>query len=126
MHDRESMKDKVINIENEQGPFQMAFERIWRMVPDRDKKDQNLKRLLAFRIRVDGEAATSEYLIRKIREVIQSSHKGPLYDFLHRTQPGLAAPDSGTDPPDVAELVPIHKWHLLAPGGVLAHFQSSK
>lgn len=96
------MSKKIIDIEKDQGAFQKSFERIWRMVPDRDKQDLNLKRLLTFRLRVDGEAATSEYLIRKVREVIQASHHGSLYEFLHQTQPGLVSPDSGTDPPDVA------------------------
>ena len=53
-----------------------------RMVPDRDKDDKNLQRLLAFRLRIDGEAALSEYLILKIRETIKCSYTGSLYNFL--------------------------------------------
>ena len=76
--------DKIISIESVAGPYQLMYKRIWRMVPDRDKDDLELKRLLAFRVRVDGEAATSEYLMRKIRDMIQCAYKGRLYDFLKR------------------------------------------
>lgn len=37
------MTNKVISIENQQGPFQDLFHRIMRMVPDRDKNDKNLQ-----------------------------------------------------------------------------------
>jgi hypothetical protein len=76
------MSDKLIAIEEESGPFQVVFQRIMRMVPDRDKNDKNLQRLLAFRLKTDGEAALSEYLIRKIRDMIQCAYTGGLYNFL--------------------------------------------
>ena len=76
------MSDKLITIEAQDGPFQILFQRIMRMVPDRDKDDKNLQRLLAFRLRTDGEAALSEYLIRKIRETIKCAYTGSLYNFL--------------------------------------------
>jgi len=74
--------DKVIAIEDSKGPFQLRHQRIMRMVPDKDKKDKNLQRLLAFRLKIDGDAATIEYLMRKIRDVIHCSYTGSLYDFL--------------------------------------------
>ena len=76
------MSDKLITIEAQDGPFQAVFQRIMRMVPSRDKNDQNLQRLLAFRLRIDGEAALIEYLIRKIRETIKCAYTGSLYEFL--------------------------------------------
>ena len=76
------MSDKLITIEDQQGPFKVVLQRIMRMVPERDKKDKNLLRLLAFRLRIDGEAALSEYLIRKIRETIKCGYTGRLYEFL--------------------------------------------
>ena len=76
------MSDKLIALEEQEGPFQNVFQRIMRMVPDRDKNDKNLQRLLAFRLRIDGEAALNEYLIRKIRETIKCAYTGSLYDFL--------------------------------------------
>ena len=76
------MSDKLIAIEEKDGPYKAVFQRVMRMVPDRDKNDKNLQRLLAFRLRVDGEAALREYLIRKIREAIKCAYTGNLYNFL--------------------------------------------
>ena len=76
------MSDKLISLEEQDGPFQDVFQRIMRMVPDRDKKDKNLQRLLAFRLKIDGEAVLNEFLIRKIRETIKCAYTGSLYEFL--------------------------------------------
>ena len=76
------MTDKLVAIEEQNGPYQVLFQKIMRMVPDRDRNDKNLQRLLAFRLRIDGEAALSEYLIHKIREAIKCAYTGKLYDFL--------------------------------------------
>ena len=76
------MSDKLIALEEQDGPFRNVFQRFMRMVPDRDKNDKNLQRLLVFRLRIDGEAALNEYLIRKIRETIKCAYTGSLYDFL--------------------------------------------
>lgn len=76
------MTDKLVAIEEQDGPHQALFQKIMRMVPDRDRNDKNLQRLLAFRLRIDGEAALSEYLIHKIREAIKCAYTGKLYDFL--------------------------------------------
>ena len=77
-----TMSDKLISLEEQDGPFQTVFRRIMRMVPDRDKNDKNLQRLLAFRLKIDGEAVLSEFLIRKIRETIKCAYTGSLYEFL--------------------------------------------
>jgi hypothetical protein len=76
------MTDKIISIEQQEGPFKMIFQRVLRMVPDRDKHDTKLQRLIAFRLRIDGEAAISEYLLKKIKEAIKCSYTGSLYDYL--------------------------------------------
>ena len=76
------MSDKLITLEEQSGPFQAVFQRIMRMVPDRDKNDKNLQRLLAFRLKIDGEAVLNEFLIRKIRETIKCAYTGSLYEFL--------------------------------------------
>jgi hypothetical protein len=101
---RNPMNDKIISIESAEGPHQLVLKRIWRMVPDRDKDDLDLKRLLAFRVRVDGEAVTSEYLMRKIRDMIQCAYKGRLFDFLKddRAAGGCRPPATFTDPPEIA------------------------
>jgi hypothetical protein len=98
------MDDKIISIETAEGPYRLVLKRIWRMVPDRDQDDLDLKRLLAFRVRVDGEAGTSEYLMRKIRDMIQCSYKGRLFDFLKDdgAASGCLPPTPFTDPPEIA------------------------
>jgi hypothetical protein len=98
------MDDKVISIESAEGPHQLVLKRIWRMVPDRDKDDLELKRLLAFRVRLDGEAVTSEYLMRKIRDMIQCAYRGRLFDFLKGdgAARGCHPQSPFTDPPEIA------------------------
>ena len=76
------MTNKIIILEEQEGQFQVMLQRVIRMVPDKDKSDKNLQRLLAFRLKIDGEAATSEYLIRKAREIIQCSYTGSFYEFI--------------------------------------------
>jgi hypothetical protein len=76
------MPEKVIAIEKLDGPYQNIFLKTMRMVPDRDKNDKKLQRLIAFRLRTDGEAATREYLINKIRDAIQCGYTGSFYNFL--------------------------------------------
>ena len=76
------MLDNVIAIEKFAGLFKKIFQNVMRMVPDRDKNDINLHRLIAFRLRIDGEAATREYLIGKIRDIIQCGYVGNFYDFI--------------------------------------------
>ena len=90
------MSDKIISLDNRPGPFQMVFQRVLRMVPDRDRNDPQLRRLLAFRLSVDGEDATRAYLMRTIRGAIQESYTGRLYERMaHDTAPAdLPAPIS--------------------------------
>lgn len=73
---------KVIAIETLPGPFADLLERVINMVPDRDRNDTSLRRLLAFRLRIDGEAGVREYLIRKIRAAIKCGYTGAFYDFI--------------------------------------------
>lgn len=76
------MPENVITLEKSEGPFQASFQRVMRMVPDKDKNDVKLQRLIAFRLKTDGEAATSEYLIRKIKALVECSFSGSFYAFI--------------------------------------------
>lgn len=98
------MADNIISIELDDGPFKTVLSRVLRMVPDRDKQDVDLQRLLAFRLRSDGEGATREYLMYKIRDMIQCAYSGRLYDFLKNDKAASAClpNDSYPDPPDIA------------------------
>lgn len=77
----ETMTDNVIRITDDRS-VDMLLERIMRMVPDRDKNDQNLRQLLAFRLRLDGEERIRDYLMRKIRASIECGFTGSFYDFI--------------------------------------------
>ncbi|MEJ2039086.1 MAG: hypothetical protein P8X55_09155 [Desulfosarcinaceae bacterium] len=96
--------EKIISIESAGGPYQALLRNVLRMVPDRDKEDLELKRLLAFRLRIDGESATREYLMRKIRDMIQCSYNGRLYDFLKNDElsQGCSQPGDIPGPPEIA------------------------
>jgi hypothetical protein len=98
------MTDKIIAIEQQEGPFQMSFQRVMRMVPDRDKQDKKLQRLIAFRLKIDGEANLSEYLLKKIKTAINCSYSGSLYDYLKDDMIAKECenPDTDEPPPGVA------------------------
>jgi hypothetical protein len=98
------MTDKIISIEQQDGPFQNTLQRVMRMVPDRDKQDKKLQRLIAFRLRIDGEAALSEYLIKKIKTAIKCSYSGSMYDYLKddMTSKECEGPDAEEPPPGAA------------------------
>ena len=82
----------------------MAFQRVMRMVPERDKQDKKLQRLIAFRLRLDGEATLSEYLIKKIKEAIKCSYGGSLYNYLKDDIEARECEDTDLDdtPPSAA------------------------
>jgi hypothetical protein len=99
------MAEKLITIENRKDPYWYMFQRILRMVPDRDRSDARLQRLLAFRLRRDGEAATHEYLIEKVRSLIQCRWQGSMYEFVKDDQAENECgnpPTPSPPPPDVA------------------------
>lgn len=76
------MSDKIFSIEETGGAFQVTFQRVMRIIPDHDKKDKKLQRLIAFRLKLDGETAITEYLKKKIRDATKCAYTGSLYDFL--------------------------------------------
>jgi hypothetical protein len=98
------MTDNIIAIEQQEGPFQMAFQRIMRMVPERDKQDKKLQRLIAFRLRIDGEAKLSEYLLKQIKTAIKCSYSGSMYDYLKDDiiAKECEGPNADEPPPGVA------------------------
>ena len=93
------MTAKIIAIEETMGPLRGSFGNILRMVPDRDRHDVNLQRLLAFRLRIDGEAALKDYLLSRIRDAIQCGYSGSLHDFLKRDPQNAECPSDAEEPP---------------------------
>lgn len=98
------MSKKIIAIEKDDGPFQKTFQKILKLVPERDRDDTKLQRLIAFRLKIDGEGPTRDYLVRKIREIIQCGYSGNLYDFLKDDlkEKECGFQDDPPDPPEVA------------------------
>jgi hypothetical protein len=76
------MTGQIIAIEDLEGPFQDELQRIMKIIPEKDKGDKQLQRLIAFRLKLDGEAVTREFLVKKIEEIIQCNYTGSLYEFL--------------------------------------------
>ncbi|MBI9084826.1 MAG: hypothetical protein JEZ11_14630 [Desulfobacterales bacterium] len=100
------MTEKVIALEKRDGPFQAVLQRVMRMVPGQEKGDKQLQRLLAFRLQVDGEAETIEYLMRHVRDYIQCNFAGSLYTFLTTTdrakEEACVSVPLDPNPPDTA------------------------
>lgn len=98
------MAAKIIAIEEQDGPFQAVLQRTLRMIPDRQREDKNLQRLIAFRLRRDGEAQTQAYLIHKIRDIIQCGYAGNWYNYFKGDAGEKAdkSVDPNGSPPDVA------------------------
>jgi hypothetical protein len=94
------MNHNVIAIEGSRRIPRFVLQRVMRMVPERDKSDRRLQRLLAFRLGHDGEAATCEYLMRHIRNYIRRPEPRCFYDFLVQTHviDPRSADGAGRDP----------------------------
>jgi hypothetical protein len=102
--EKKIMTDNIISIEQQDGPFQKSLQRVMRMLPDRDKQDKKLQRLIAFRLKIDGETALSEYLMKKIKAAIKCSYSGSMYDYLKDDMVAKECedPDADEPPPGVA------------------------
>lgn len=100
------MNEKVIALEERDGPFQAVFQRVMRMVPEREKNDKQLQRLLAFRLEIDGESKTIEYLMQHVRDYIQCKSTGDLYAFMtmadRAKKKACGFEPSDPSPPDTA------------------------
>ena len=100
------MTEKVIALEERDGPFQAVFQRVMRMVPEREKDDKQLQRLLAFRLEIDGESKTIEYLMQHVRDYIQCKFAGDLYTFMtmedRAKEKACDSEPSDRNPPDTA------------------------
>ena len=101
------MTGQIISLEKRDGALQNELQRILKIIPEKDKNDINLQRLLAFRLKLDGEAKTRDYLTKKIEEAIQCNYTGSLYIFLKddlkekECRADESSPET-PDPPDVA------------------------
>ena len=98
------MNADIINIEDRDDALHAILERVMLLVPEKDKQDLNLQRIIAFRLKLDGEPETRAYLVKKIEEIIQCAYTGSLYEFLKDDiqEKKCVSKKENPDPPDVA------------------------
>ena len=76
------MTDKVIFPENLEGRVKTSLIKLMNMAPAKDRDDEHLKRLIVFRLKLDGEAKTMKYLKYHLEEARKSKYEGSIYDFI--------------------------------------------
>ena len=98
------MTADIINIEDRDKALHDILDRVMLLVPEKDKQDLSLQRIIAFRLKLDGETETREYLVKKIEETIQCAYTGSLYEFIKDDiqEKDCIAKKEKPEPPDVA------------------------
>jgi len=98
------MTADIINIEDRDEALHAILERVMLLVPEKDKQDLNLQRIIAFRLKLDGEPETRAYLAKKIEETIQCAYTGSLYEFLKDDiqEKKCVSKKKEPDPPNIA------------------------
>jgi hypothetical protein len=95
------MPSKIIFPEGIEGPFHDAFNKLMELIPDEQRSDQKLQRLIAFRLKLDGEDLTRAYILNKIEHAEECRYAGNLYDFMKDDKIELSWGLDGSDPPDL-------------------------
>jgi hypothetical protein len=80
------MSDKIVSLENRDAVLQKDLERLLQIVPSRHQQDGDLRRLIAFRLKIDGFTPTRSYIVRKIREMNACGFSGRMFDYLKDDQ----------------------------------------
>jgi len=80
------MTSNVISIDRLDAAQQEAFNRLMAVIPVRQREEMNLKRLIAVRLKLDGEEATKHYLLEKIEHAVRCGYSGSLFDFVKDDQ----------------------------------------
>ncbi len=76
------MDDNIIEIKSIADGSEKVIDELLKMPPDGQRDDERLQRLVAFRLNLDGEGPTREYLYRKMQHLSVCGYTGDLYDFL--------------------------------------------
>ena len=76
------MTDKLIGLETRGNLIRGDLQKLMLLIPSTQQDDIRLKRLLAFRLKVDGFEATRRYLLNKMRRASLCTYTGNLYDFM--------------------------------------------
>jgi hypothetical protein len=95
------MPSNIIFPEGIEGPIHDAFIRLMALIPDEQRTEKKLQRLIAFRLKLDGEDLTRAYILKKIEHAAECQYAGNLYDFLKDDKIEMSCGLNGSDPPDL-------------------------
>ena len=95
------MPSKVIFPEGIEGPIHDAFIRLMKLIPDEQRTEIKLQRLIAFRLKLDGEDLTRGYILKKIEHAAECQYAGNLYDFMKDDRIEMSCGLDESDPPDL-------------------------
>jgi len=76
------MGEKLYSIEDVSGPEQDNLEKLLLLVPPKQRQDLQLRRLLLFRLLIDGFQTTRSYLVDRTRAADRCGYSGRIYDYL--------------------------------------------
>jgi hypothetical protein len=80
------MPEKIVSLEKRDAALQKDLDRLMQIVPARHQEDGDLRRLIAFRLKIDGFTPTRSYIVRKIREMNACGFSGRMFDYLKDDQ----------------------------------------
>ena len=95
------MPSNIIFPEGIEGPLHDAFIRLMTLIPDEQRTENKLQRLIAFRLKLDGEDLTRAYILEKIEHAAECQYAGNLYDFMKDDKIEMSCGLNGSDPPDL-------------------------
>jgi len=76
------MGKKLYSIEDTPGPAQDALDKLLLLVPPTQRQDIQLRRLLLFRLQIDGFDITRHYLVDRTRSADRCGYSGRIYNYL--------------------------------------------
>ena len=76
------MTGDIIELEQINDAARIDLKKLLLLIPPEQREDQQLKRLLLFRLQLDGLHATRAYLVEKTREADRCGYTGSMYEYL--------------------------------------------
>ena len=95
------MPSNIIFPEGIEGPHHDAFIKLMALLPEEQRSDIKLQRLIAFRLKLDGEDLARAYILNKIEHAEACQYEGNLYDFMKDDKIEASCGLDGSDPPDM-------------------------
>ena len=76
------MEKDLIDLDELPGEDRENLEKLMLLIPPADREDVDLRRLLLFRLRLDGFSRTRNYLVERVRSADRCGFSGRLFDYL--------------------------------------------